>query len=173
MANNNNVSEKKSNAKAKSAAQQMEEAKKRIADLQAELKAAQEQETAANVARVEEIKGKVEGLCKLFGLPYETEAEMLASLNMIGGYIHGRVKGTLGKLCNPDSANGGERTYKRLTESENQEVDTALVIDYTIANCKRLAEKLGVSFGTVYGHVRALKEAGKIIVAVETPAATK
>lgn len=172
MATNNN-SEKKSNAKAKSAEQQIAEVKARIEKLQAELKAAQDQETAANVARVEEIKGKVEGLCKLFNLPYENEAEMLASLNMIAGYIHGRVKGTLGKLCNPDSATGGERTYKRLTAEENAEVDTALVIDYTIANCKRLAEKLGVSFGTVYGHVKALKDAGKIIVAVETPTATK
>lgn len=169
MANNN--SEKKTSTK--SAAVKMQEAMARMAKLQSEMKEMQEEISAANVARVEEIKGKVEGLCKVFGLPYETEAEMLASLNMIAGYIHGRVKGTLGKLCNPDSANGGERTYKRLTVEENAEVDNALVIDWTIANCKKSAEKLGVSFGTVYGHVKTLKETGKIVVAVETPAATK
>lgn len=166
MANNNNVSEKKSN---KSAAVQIAEAKARIEKLQADLKAAQEMENEANKARVEEIKLKVEGLCKTFGLPYSTEAEMLASLGMVNGFIKGRINGTLGKLCNPDSATGGERTYKRLTEEENKSVDAALVTDWTIASCNKLAAQFGVSFGTIYSHVKELKTAGKIVVKVEVP----
>ena len=149
--NNNN---KKSTVK--NAATLLAEATARIEKLKAELAKATAEVTAADSARVEEIKGLIESLPEMFGLESSTEEQMLASLSMIGGYINGRRKGTLGSLRSV--ASGERKAYVRLTPAQTAEIDAALKTgtEPIIARSRALSDKYGCCFQTVYLRAGAL-----------------
>ena len=149
--NNNN---KKSTVK--NAAALLAEATAKIEDLKAKLAKATEEATAADSARVEEVKGLIESLPELFGLESATEAAMLASLSMIAGYINGRRKGTLSSLRSV--ASGERKAYVRLTPAQTAEIDAALKTgtEPIIARSRALSDKYGCCFQTVYLRAGAL-----------------
>ena len=140
---------------AKNAATLLAEATARIEALKAQLAAATLEVTAADSARLEEVKGLIESLPELFGLESATEEQMLASLSLIIGYVNGRRKGTLGSLR---SVAGERKAYVRLTPVQTAEIDAALQAgkDPIIARSRALSDKYGCCFQTVYLRAGAL-----------------
>ena len=149
----------------KNAATLLAEATAKIEALKAQLAQATEEATAADSARVEEVKGLIESLPELFGLESDTEAAMLGSLSMINGYINGRRKGTLGSLRSV--ASGERKAYVRLTPVQTAEIDAALKAgtDPIIARSRALSDKYGCCFQTVYLRAGALGLTAKRAVA--------
>lgn len=131
-----------------------ETAEQRIARLNAELAAAQEQVKAEQAARNETIAENVRKLVKMFGV---------ATLGDVISLIKKVEKGVLGKL---DAS--ASRTYIRLSAEQRAAVKARLANGEQVSV---IADSMGLQYGTVYAIKKGkTEEAVATSTTAETPA---
>ncbi len=137
-----------------------ETAAEKIARLQAEIAAAQNEVAAEETARLEKLASLIREFPKSLGV---------ATFGDVINLIKQVEKGTLGKV---DASAG--RTYVRLTDEQKNEIKATLKAGGPAAQPSALVAKYGVSAGTIHGLkqeaglVKSRTEAAPAVAAVAT-----